>query len=140
MFSRNDSLFIATTDSHGVLQALSQALVARGMAQPQVNASGLATRGSPIGNGVTPTVMVQLFPAQGGMQVNAVVKAELDNMVVLVLCLIFLWPLALYFGYMAHQSFTWAANDLTGAMRHALTPYFQQGAAAPQGPAPGAPF
>jgi len=139
MFSRNDSFFIATTDANGVIQALSQALVARGMAHPQVNASGLATRGSPIGNGVTPSVMVQLFPAQGGMQVNAQVKAELDNMVVIVLCLVFFWPLALYFGYMAHQSFQYAANDLTGAMRHALTPYFQQGSAM-RGAAPGSPF
>lgn len=139
MFSRNDSFFIATTDTNGVIQTLSQALVARGMAPPQANASGLATRGSPVGNGVTPSVTVQLFPAQGGMQVNAQIKSELDNLAIIIICLFLFWPLALYFGYMAHQSFQYAANDLTGAMRHALTPYFQQGAA-PQGLPPGSPF
>lgn len=139
MFTRTDSFFIATTDTQGVIQALSQALVARGMAPPQANAGWLATRGSPVGNGVTPSVIVQLFPAQGGMQVNAQVKAELDNMVVLIICFLFFWPLALYFGYMAYQSFQYAANDLTGTMRYALTPYFQQGSAV-QGAAPGSPF
>lgn len=129
MFQKQESYFLATTDTNAVLNGLASALTHRGMAPPQSLGAGLTTIGPPIGNGVSPRVQVMLFPGPSGTQASLTVKAEIDSgsMVLFVIAMLFFWPIAFYFGYIAYQTFERAAADLLATMRHSLSPFIQAG-------------
>ncbi len=134
---KEENYFLSQNSLDALLAAIDQALSSRGMAPAQRGSMGIVTYGHPIGNGVTPHVAVTCFPVQGGQHVRFEVRGEVDstNMTLFVICMMFLWPLGLYLGFMAHQNFERVAGEVLAVMRSAAAPYVM----APNAHAPTAP-
>lgn len=124
MFTKQERYFLREVDPSSLQERFTAALGQRAMSLAPVGGGMLTSRGG-VQSGVWPELTISLAPGpEGGQFVELKVKGhfEQSHMVILIVLLIFFWPVSLLLGYFSYQAFEREADAILGQLRPVIGP------------------
>lgn len=118
MLDKVDRRWFSGTDPVSILQSIQGTLYQYGIQAQQVGPASWSGRGQHPSWGIVPKVGFTITEAQGSVMVDLRVSADIEGngIVVLVLCWLFFFPLAIVFGVLGYQDFDRRAHEILAAV------------------------